>query len=67
MTHSIDFHAAETPWNVNYQGVKAGESFSFSWKASFPGVFMYHCGTPPVIEHIANASSGALGVIEIKK
>ncbi|HEY7342700.1 MAG TPA: multicopper oxidase domain-containing protein [Ktedonobacterales bacterium] len=60
MTHSIDFHAAETPWNVNYQGVKAGQSFSFSWKASFPGVFMYHCGTPPVIEHIANGMYGAI-------
>ncbi|HEY1387126.1 MAG TPA: multicopper oxidase domain-containing protein [Ktedonobacterales bacterium] len=60
MTHSIDFHAAETPWNVNYQGVKAGQSFSFSWKASFPGIFMYHCGTPPVIEHIANGMYGAI-------
>ncbi len=60
MTHSIDFHAAETPWNVNYQGVKAGQSFSFSWKATFPGIFMYHCGTPPVLEHLANGMYGAI-------
>lgn len=60
MPHSIDFHAAETPWNVNYQEVKAGQSFSFSWKANYPGVFMYHCGTPPVIEHISNGMYGAI-------
>jgi len=60
MPHSIDFHAAETPWNVNYQEVKAGQSFSFTWKANYPGAFMYHCGTPPVIEHISNGMYGAI-------
>jgi nitrite reductase (NO-forming) len=60
MAHSIDFHAAETPWNVNYQAVKAGTSFTFTWKANYPGVFMYHCGTPPVIEHLANGMYGAI-------
>jgi nitrite reductase (NO-forming) len=60
MDHSIDFHAAETPWNINYQAVGAGKSFSFSWKAMYPGIFMYHCGTPPVIQHIANGMYGAI-------
>lgn len=60
MAHSIDFHAAETPWNVNYQPVDAGKTFTFTWKANYPGVFMYHCGTPPVIEHIANGMYGAI-------
>lgn len=40
MPHSIDFHAAQTPWNVNYQPVAPGKSFSFDWKANYPGVFM---------------------------
>ncbi|MGE5335422.1 MAG: multicopper oxidase domain-containing protein [Nitrososphaerota archaeon] len=60
MAHSIDFHAAETPWSVNYQPVAAGKTFTFTWKANYPGVFMYHCGTPPVIEHIANGMYGAI-------
>ena len=60
MDHSIDFHAAETPWNLNYQAVKAGASFSFDWKANYPGVFMYHCGTPPVIQHLSNGMYGAI-------
>ncbi len=60
MPHSIDFHAAQTPWNVNYQEVPAGKSFSFDWKANYPGVFMYHCGAPVVIYHMANGMYGAI-------
>ncbi len=62
MSHSIDFHAAQTPWDVNYQAVAPGKVFTFSWVARFPGVFMYHCGTPPVIQHISNGMYGAIVV-----
>ncbi len=58
--HSIDFHAATTPWNVWYQPVAPGKSLTFSFVASHPGVFMYHCGTPPAFMHI---SSGMYGMI----
>ena len=60
MEHSIDFHAAQTAWNVNYQAVKPGAQFTFTWTANYPGVFMYHCGTPPVIAHIAYGMYGAI-------
>ncbi len=60
MPHTIDFHAAQTPWNVNYQEVPAGKSFSFDWKANYPGVFMYHCGSPVVIYHMANGMYGSI-------
>ena len=60
MPHSIDFHAAQTPWDVNYQPVPQGKSFSFTWKANYPGVFMYHCGTPPAMYHMANGMYGAI-------
>jgi nitrite reductase (NO-forming) len=62
LAHSIDFHAAQTPWDVNYQPVQPGESFTFEWVARFPGVFMYHCGVPPVLHHIANGMYGAIVV-----
>ncbi len=62
MQHSIDFHAAQTAWNVNYKSINPGESLSFTWTANFPGVFMYHCGTPPVMDHIG---SGMYGVIVV--
>jgi nitrite reductase (NO-forming) len=60
MPHSIDFHAAQTPWNVNYQEVAPGKRFSFDWVATYSGVFMYHCGAPTVIYHMANGMYGAI-------
>lgn len=60
MPHSIDFHAAQTPWSVNYQPVAPGKSFSFTWTANYPGIFMYHCGTPPAMVHMANGMYGAI-------
>jgi nitrite reductase (NO-forming) len=60
--HSIDFHAARIAPNVAFRDVMPGESFTFSFKASDPGVFMYHCGTKPVLAHIANGMYGAIVV-----
>ena len=60
LSHSIDFHAAQTPWDKNYQPVAPGETLRFDWVARFPGVFMYHCGVPPVLHHIANGMYGAI-------
>ncbi|HYM16476.1 MAG TPA: multicopper oxidase domain-containing protein [Dehalococcoidia bacterium] len=60
MGHSIDFHAAQTPWNINYKTIVPGQELKFAWKANFPGVFMYHCGTGPVLQHIANGMYGAV-------
>lgn len=62
LSHSIDFHAAQTPWDKNYQPVSPGETASFDWVARFPGVFMYHCGVPPVLMHLANGMYGAIVV-----
>jgi nitrite reductase (NO-forming) len=58
--HSIDFHAARTPWDKNYQTVAAGQSFTFEWTAADLGVFMYHCGAPPVIMHIGDGMFGTV-------
>src|SRR5579871_121133 len=60
--HSMDFHAATTPWNVWYQPVNPGKSLKFSFVAKYPGAFMYHCGTPPAFMHI---SSGMYGIIVV--
>jgi nitrite reductase (NO-forming) len=60
--HSIDFHAARIAPNLAFKDVAPGDSFTFRFKASDPGVFMYHCGTKPVLAHIANGMYGALVV-----
>ena len=60
--HSIDFHAARIAPNMAFKDVAPGESFTFRFEASDPGVFMYHCGTKPVLAHIANGMYGAIVV-----
>ena len=60
MGHSIDFHAALAPPNVAYQTVQPGHTLHFSWVAAYPGAFMYHCGTPPVLAHISNGMYGEI-------
>ena len=60
--HSIDFHAARIAPNVAFKDVAPGDSFSFRFTATDPGVFMYHCGTKPVLAHIANGMYGAIVV-----
>jgi nitrite reductase (NO-forming) len=60
MGHSIDFHAALAPPNVAYQTVAPGKTLHFSWVATSPGAFLYHCGTPPVLAHISNGMYGAI-------
>jgi nitrite reductase (NO-forming) len=63
--HSIDFHAARIAPNVAFGDVFPGKSVSYTFLANDPGVFMYHCGTKPVLMHIANGMYGAI-VVEPK-
>ena len=58
--HSIDFHAAETNFLVNYQEIQPGETKAFDWVAKRPGVFAYHCGASPMIQHIARGMFGTV-------
>jgi nitrite reductase (NO-forming) len=62
MLHSIDFHAARIAPNVAFKDIAPGKSFSFTFRAGDPGVYMYHCGTKPVLAHIANGMYGAIVV-----
>jgi nitrite reductase (NO-forming) len=64
--HSIDFHAARIAPNLAFRDVDPGDSFSFQFRANDPGVFMYHCGTKPVLMHIANGMYGAIVVSPAK-
>jgi len=63
--HSIDFHAARIAPNVAFRDVMPGKSFTFKFTANDAGVYMYHCGTQPVLMHIANGMYGAI-VVEPK-
>lgn len=52
MPHSIDFHAAMVNPKDKYQTVIPGQTIRFEWTANYPGVFMYHCGTPAILQHM---------------
>jgi nitrite reductase (NO-forming) len=58
--HSLDFHSAQTAPDVNYKTILPGEEFSWSFTPKYPGAFMYHCGTPPVLMHIGTGMYGAM-------
>lgn len=60
ITHSMDFHSAKTPPNVNYRNVAPGEEFTWTFPATTPGAYMYHCGTAPVLMHIGAGMYGAM-------
>ncbi|HXS72568.1 MAG TPA: multicopper oxidase domain-containing protein [Rhodanobacteraceae bacterium] len=60
MQHSLDFHAAMTPPSLHYVDIMPGKSMTYSFVARVPGAFVYHCGTPPVLLHMANGMYGAL-------
>ena len=63
MSHSIDLHAVSGPVGGSAAtNVAPGQSKSFIFKALNPGVFIYHCATAPVAEHIANGMYGMIVV-----
>ncbi len=66
MMHSMDFHAAMVSPADKYRSIAPGQTIAFEFTLHYPGVFMYHCGTPMVLEHIASGMYGAV-VVEPKE
>jgi nitrite reductase (NO-forming) len=62
MMHSMDFHAAMVSPQDKYRSIAPGQTIEFEFTLNYPGVFMYHCGTPMVLEHIAAGMYGAVVV-----
>jgi nitrite reductase (NO-forming) len=60
MMHSMDFHAAMVSPQDKYRSIAPGQTISFEFTLNYPGIFMYHCGTPMILEHIASGMYGAL-------
>src|SRR5262245_18762735 len=60
MMHSMDFHSAMVSPQDKYRSIAPGQTITFEFTANYPGVFMYHCGTPMVLEHIASGMYGMM-------
>jgi nitrite reductase (NO-forming) len=64
MIHSVDLHAVTGPGGgATATQTPPGESRSFRFKALNPGLYVYHCATPMVANHI---SSGMYGLILVE-
>jgi nitrite reductase (NO-forming) len=61
MMHNVDFHAVTGPGGGGVATMAApGESKGFTFKALQPGLYVYHCATPTVAQHIANGMYGMI-------
>lgn len=65
MPHSIDFHAAMVSPQDKYRTIDPGQTLTFEWVANYPGVFMYHCATTMVLQHLAKGMYG-MTIVEPK-
>ena len=64
-SHAMDFHAAQVDVLNEFAPVKPGDSKHFTFEAKVPGVFMYHCGAGPMVQHIAKGMYGVI-IVEPK-
>ncbi len=61
MPHSVDFHAVTGPGGgAVMTNTRPGGETTFTFKALHAGLFVYHCATPMVAEHIANGMYGMI-------
>jgi len=59
-SHSIDLHAARVDVLGPFGQVKPGDTKTFSFTADHPGIYFYHCGADPMIQHISRGMFGAI-------
>lgn len=61
MIHSVDFHGATGPGGgAHFTQTDPGDAKTVSFRALIPGIYVYHCATPSVANHIANGMYGLL-------
>ncbi len=65
-SHSMDFHSARVNIANEFAEIKPGETKNYSFKATYPGVFLYHCMSMPLQEHIGRGMFGIL-IVDPKK
>jgi nitrite reductase (NO-forming) len=63
--HSIDLHAAQVSVLDEFAMIMPGETKHFKFEAKVPGVFIYHCGAAPMVQHIARGMYGII-IVEPK-
>jgi nitrite reductase (NO-forming) len=60
-THSIDLHAATGPGGGGVlTQARPGETTGFVFQALNPGLYVYHCASPLIAQHVANGMYGLI-------
>lgn len=61
LAHSIDLHAVNGPGGgATATQTNPGQETMVSFKALNPGLYVYHCATAPIPQHIANGMYGLI-------
>jgi len=61
MPHNVDFHAVTGPGGgAPVLTIVKGEERVAWFRMLHPGLFIYHCAAPPVMDHIANGMYGLI-------
>ncbi|MDZ4678592.1 MAG: multicopper oxidase domain-containing protein [Oligoflexia bacterium] len=63
MPHSMDFHASMVSPQDKFRALLPNQTLEFDFVANYPGVYMYHCGTPMILHHLA---MGMYGVVIVE-
>jgi nitrite reductase (NO-forming) len=58
VSHSIDYHASQVSMEDEMASIGPGEDLVYEFTTDYAGVWMYHCGTAPILHHIANGMFG---------
>ncbi len=61
MPHNIDFHAVTGPGGgAQVTTIAPGQRAVASFKLLTPGLYVYHCAVPPMVDQIANGMYGLI-------
>lgn len=60
MGHSIDFHSSKVDPATEMRTIQPGEELVYEFEAKHAGVWMYHCGSDPVLHHTGNGQYGMM-------
>ena len=59
--HSVDLHAVLGPGGgAVFTQTAPGEMHAFQFKATRPGIYVYHCASPHIPTHVANGMYGLI-------
>ncbi|MDU8923779.1 copper-containing nitrite reductase [Pasteurellaceae bacterium LIM206] len=61
MAHALDFHASSAPEGTAKDSLtNPGQTTVLAFKATTPGLYLYHCGAEPVAVHIGKGMYGLM-------